>query len=55
MIRYVQMHIDGGKAGEAQVMSESTSRQMQTPKMVMPGQIEYDEIGHTAIGKLLRL
>ncbi len=50
MIRYVQMHIDGGKAGDVQVLPESTSRQMQTPQMVMPGQIQYDELGHSSYG-----
>ena len=50
MIRYVQMHIDGGKAGEAQITSENTSRQMQTPQMVVPGEIQYDEIGHSSYG-----
>jgi len=50
MIRYVQMHIDKGKVGDQQLLSEANSKQMQTPQMVMPGEVRYDELGHSSYG-----
>ena len=50
MIRYVQMHIDEGKVGDRQLFSASNARQMQTPQMVIPGAIRYDELGHSSYG-----
>lgn len=50
MIRYVQFHIERGKHGDEQLLSEGNAVQMQTPQMVIPGGIEYDELGHTSYG-----
>lgn len=50
MIRYVQMFIDLGKVGADQLLSEANAKQMQTPQMVMPGEIQHDELGHSAYG-----
>jgi len=50
MIRYVQFHINKGKHGEKQLLSESNAEQMQTPQMVTPGTIQYDELGHSSYG-----
>lgn len=50
MIRYVQFHLDRGKLGEKRLLTESNAQQMQTPQMVMPGAIEYDEVGHWSYG-----
>lgn len=50
MIRYVQFHINKGKQGDTQLLSEGNAEQMQTPQMVMPGTIQYDELGHASYG-----
>ncbi len=50
MIRYVQFHIDAGKYGDEQLLSESNARQMQTPQMAIQSSIQYDELGHNAYG-----
>jgi CubicO group peptidase (beta-lactamase class C family) len=50
MIRYVQFHIDAGKYGDRQLLSEANARQMQTPQMAIQSNIEYDELGHSAYG-----
>ncbi len=50
MIRYVQLHIDAGKYGAEQLLSESNARQMQMPQMAIQGSIRYDELGHSAYG-----
>lgn len=50
MIRYVQFHIDAGKYGDEQLLSESNARQMQTPQMAIQSSIRYDELGHNAYG-----
>ncbi|MFQ5926567.1 MAG: serine hydrolase [Terriglobia bacterium] len=50
MIRYVQFHINKGKQGDKQLLSKGNAEQMQTPQMVMPGTIQYDELGHTSYG-----
>ncbi|UCC82513.1 MAG: serine hydrolase [Gemmatimonadota bacterium] len=50
MIRYVQFHIDAGKYGEEQLLSESNALQMQTPQMAIQSSIQYDELGHGAYG-----
>jgi CubicO group peptidase (beta-lactamase class C family) len=50
MIRYVQLHLDKGKVGAEQLLSEASSAQMQTPQMVMPGDVRYDELGHSSYG-----
>jgi hypothetical protein len=50
MIRYVQFHIDAGKYGDEQLLSENNARQLQTPQMAIQSNIEYDELGHSAYG-----
>ncbi|MGD8868628.1 MAG: serine hydrolase [Gemmatimonadales bacterium] len=50
MIDYVQFHIDKGKVGDAQLLSQSNAEQMQMPQMAMQGEIPYDELGHTSYG-----
>ncbi len=50
MIRYVQLHIDQGAYNGAQVLSEANADQMQTPQMVIPGAVQYDELGHSSYG-----
>lgn len=50
MIRYVQLHIDKGRYGEAQLLSARNAEQMQTPQLVTPGTIEYEELGHRSYG-----
>ncbi len=55
MIRYVEFHINQGKAGEQQLLSEPNAQQMQTPQMVMPGPMQYDEVFHTSYGLALAI
>jgi CubicO group peptidase (beta-lactamase class C family) len=50
MIRYVQLHIDMGKYGDEQLLSEDNARQMQMPQMAIQSNIRYDELGHSAYG-----
>jgi CubicO group peptidase (beta-lactamase class C family) len=50
MIEYVQLHIDKGKVGEEQLLSQSNAVQMQMPQMAMQGAIQYDELGHSSYG-----
>jgi CubicO group peptidase (beta-lactamase class C family) len=51
MIGYVQFHINKGKVGETQFLSENTAEQMQTPQMVIPpSPVQYDELGHAGYG-----
>jgi len=50
MIRYVQFHIDAGKYGDEQLLSETNAQQMQMPQMAIQSSIEYDELGHSAYG-----
>lgn len=50
MIRYVQFHITKGRYGGKQLLSQHCAEQMQTPQMVIPGAIQYDELGHNSYG-----
>jgi len=51
MIRYVQFHINLGKAADKQLLSEKSARQMQTPQMVQPPpQENYPELGPSSYG-----
>ncbi len=50
MIRYVQLHIDKGEYNGARILSEANADQMQTPQMVIPGAIQFDELGHSSYG-----
>ncbi len=51
MAQYVLMHINKGKHGDRQILSETNASQMQTPQMVMPGGPgQFTEIGHSSYG-----
>ncbi len=55
MAKYVQFHIDYGKVGEEQILSEASARAMQSPQMVMNGPLAAavrngDEIGDPTYG-----
>jgi CubicO group peptidase (beta-lactamase class C family) len=51
MIRYVQFHIDLGKQGDKQLLSQRNARQMQTPQMVQPPPTDsYPELGPSSYG-----
>ena len=50
MIPYLKFQMDKGKHGNVQLLSEHNAVQMQTPQMVMPGGIGYDEMGHRSYG-----
>jgi CubicO group peptidase (beta-lactamase class C family) len=50
MIRYVDFHINKGKHGDEQLLSETMAEQMQTPQMPMTGTIRYEELGHNSYG-----
>lgn len=50
MIDYVQFHIDKGKVGDEQLLSQINAEQMQMPQMAIQSTITYDELGHTSYG-----
>ena len=50
MIRYVQMHLNKGKFEAQQVLSAADVNDMQTPQMVIPGALNFAEVGHTQYG-----
>lgn len=50
MSNYVRMHLAAGKFEGRQVLSESNVTQMQTPQMVIPGELRYAEISHQSYG-----
>ena len=50
MIRYVRFHLNKGKHGDTQLLSASNAEQMQTPQVVIPGVIRYDDLGHESYG-----
>ncbi len=50
MIRYVQMHIDGGVFGGDTLISAEVSAEMQRPHSTVPGEIEYPELGYASYG-----
>jgi CubicO group peptidase (beta-lactamase class C family) len=50
MIRYVQFHVDKGRSGETQLLSARNAEQMQSPQLVAPGAMEYEELGHRSYG-----
>lgn len=50
MVRYLRFHIDLGKLGDKQLLSEKNARMMQTPQMVQPSTDEYPEIGPASYG-----
>src|SRR5262249_50919899 len=50
MTNYLKMHLNKGKLGAAQILSENNITQMQTPQMVQPGPIRWTELGHSAYG-----
>jgi CubicO group peptidase (beta-lactamase class C family) len=50
MAKYVQFHLDHGKVGEEQVLSEANARAMQTPQMVLSGPLAARVSDATEIG-----
>jgi len=50
MAKYLLMHMNLGKAGGRQILSENNDVQMQTPQMVIPGDIRWNEVGHSSYG-----
>lgn len=46
MMRYVQLHLDYGKVGDEELLSEATARRMQRPQMVVGGPITAADSGH---------
>ena len=55
MAKYVQFHLDYGKVGDEQLLSEANARSMQSPQMVMTGPLaarvrDGDEIGDPSYG-----
>lgn len=50
MTKYLLMHMNLGKVGARQILSESNAAQMQTPQMVIPGGIRWTEVGHSSYG-----
>lgn len=53
MANYVLLHLNKGKHGQTQLLSENNVAQMQTPQMVMPGATPYAEVGHSSYGMAL--
>ena len=50
LIRYVQMHLSGGRFRGKAILSEADVTQMQTPQMVIPDVSPFPEIGHSQYG-----
>ncbi len=50
MLIYLLMHMNLGKSGAKQILSEGNAVQMQTPQMVIPGAIRWTELGHASYG-----
>ncbi len=51
MAQYVLLHLNKGKFGDKQILSENNANQMQSPQMVVPvGPISYPELGHSSYG-----
>lgn len=50
MTQYLLMHLNKGKYEGKQILSESNEIQMQTPQMVIPGDIRWPELGHSTYG-----
>jgi len=50
LIRYVQMHLNGGRYGRRIILSEQDVAQMQTPQMVIPDVPLFPELGHSQYG-----
>jgi CubicO group peptidase (beta-lactamase class C family) len=50
MIRYIQFHIDKGAFEGEQLLSETTTADMQMPHMAIQGTLQYDELGHGSYG-----
>ncbi len=50
MAHYLLMHMNKGTYEGKQVLSASNVAQMQTPQMVIPGELRYTELGHQTYG-----
>ena len=50
MGRYVLLHLNKGKHGPTQIVSEKNVLDMQAPQMVTPGPLRFSEVGHSSYG-----
>jgi CubicO group peptidase (beta-lactamase class C family) len=50
LIRYVRLHLNGGKTQTGRLLSGSNISQMHMPQMVMPGALRWPELGHQQYG-----
>ena len=50
MLKWIQFHLDEGKVGEGQLVSESEMKNMQTPYMHIASQMESNERSHANYG-----
>jgi len=50
MIHYVQFHIDQGKVGERELLSAANAAEIQAPQVVVPGSLDFPEVGHSSYG-----
>lgn len=50
MAQYLLLHLNKGKRGTVQILSENNAVQMQTPQMVTGGAIRHKELGHSSYG-----
>lgn len=50
MSHYVLFHLNTGKYGDRELLSENHARQMRTPQMVTASAPQYPELGHSSYG-----
>lgn len=50
MTQYLIFHLNKGKYGQQQILSEESIRQMHTPQMAIPGVPLWSELGHSSYG-----
>ena len=50
MLKWIQFHLDEGKVGETELVSESEMKNMHTPYMHIPSQMESNERSHANYG-----
>lgn len=55
MLRYVQMHLDSGRAGDRQILSAEQIAQMQTAQSAVGSRDRYAELGPATYGLAVRL
>lgn len=50
MSHYLLFHLNSGKYGDRELLSENNARQMRTPQMVTASAPQYPELGHSSYG-----